>query len=114
LGLSASSAAISRFDKPRVTSVATSRWRGASPIHAAARFVGDVRLLFIGGVEDPIAPIAMSRQLFEACNVPRAARAIWYAEGAGHLRAFETAPHEYEARVSHFFAHAALGSESLR
>jgi hypothetical protein len=52
----------------------------------------------------------MSRQLFDACKVPPAARAVWYAEGAGHLRAFETAPHEYEERVSDFFARAGLRS----
>jgi alpha-beta hydrolase superfamily lysophospholipase len=79
----------------------------ATPIEAAGKIAGMPRLLVIGGVEDTIAPIDMSRRLYEACNLPRATREIWYVDGAKHLRAYETAPQEYEERLSRFFAGAA-------
>lgn len=84
----------------------------ASPMAAVGRLAGTPHLMVIGGVEDTIAPITMSRRLYEACNLPRAARRIWYVDGAEHLRAFEAAPPEYEARITDFFAGAA-GTSTL-
>jgi pimeloyl-ACP methyl ester carboxylesterase len=82
----------------------------ATPIDAVGRLAGMPRLLVVGGVEDTIAPIGMSRRLYEACNLPRAARGVWYVEGADHLRAFEAAPREYEQRVTEFLAGASVRS----
>jgi alpha-beta hydrolase superfamily lysophospholipase len=81
----------------------------ATPIDAAAQLAGTARLLLIGGVEDKVAPIDMCRRLYEACSLPQTARAVWYVEGAQHLRAFETAPHQYEARVVGFLGAAGDG-----
>lgn len=80
---------------------------GASPLEAAGKFVGNPRLLVIAGLDDTTTPIAMSRRLHEACTLPRASRAIWYVEGAGHLRAFEAAPLEYEERLIAMYSGAA-------
>lgn len=80
---------------------------GATPIEAAARLAGTPRLLIIGGIDDTITPIEMSRRLYETCTLPRSARAVWYVERAGHLRAFEVAPREYEERVIDFLTTAA-------
>ena len=76
----------------------------ATPIEAAAKLAGTPRLLIIGGLEDAVAPIDMSRRLFEACTLPLSARAIWCVGGAAHLDAFETAPAEYEERVMAFLS----------
>jgi alpha-beta hydrolase superfamily lysophospholipase len=78
----------------------------ASPIDCAAKLAGTPQLLLVGGLDDAIAPPDMSRRLYEACNLPRGTRSIWYVERAGHLRAFETAPQAYERRVTEFFAAA--------
>ena len=80
---------------------------GAVPIEAVARLAGTPRLLVIGGVEDAVAPIGMSRRVFDACSLPHGARSLWCVAGAAHLRAFETAPAEYEARVTGFLRAAA-------
>jgi uncharacterized protein len=76
----------------------------ASPVESAGRLRGAPRLLIIGGLDDAIAPPEMSRRLYDACTLPSEARRVWYVEGATHLRAFETAPQEYEARVTAFLA----------
>jgi alpha-beta hydrolase superfamily lysophospholipase len=82
----------------------------ACPMDAVGRLAGTPQLMVIGGVEDTFAPITMSRLLYEACNLPQAARRIWYVDGAEHLQAFEAAPHEYAARITDFFAGAAQTS----
>jgi alpha/beta superfamily hydrolase len=74
----------------------------ATPLDAVANLSGSPRLLLIGGVEDHVAPMDMCRRLYEACSLQTAAPAVWYVEGAQHLRAFETAPLQYEARVVDF------------
>lgn len=79
----------------------------AAPMCAVGALAGNVRLLMIGGVEDTIAPITMTRRLYEACTLPRRKRQLWYVDGAKHLRAFEAAPHEYEQRVTDFLDAAA-------
>jgi pimeloyl-ACP methyl ester carboxylesterase len=84
----------------------------AVPIEAVAKLAGNSRLLVIGGVEDVVAPIEMSRRLLAACGLPHWARSLWCVAGATHLRAFETAPAEYEARVTGFLRAAAERSET--
>jgi alpha-beta hydrolase superfamily lysophospholipase len=78
----------------------------ASPVVSAGNLRGSPRLLIIGGLDDTTAPPQMSRRLYDACCLPDGARRVWYVEGAAHTRAFETAPREYEARVTNFLAAA--------
>jgi pimeloyl-ACP methyl ester carboxylesterase len=79
----------------------------AVPIEAVAKLAGHSRLLVIGGVDDAVAPIGMSRRLVAACGLPPWSRSLWCVPGATHLRAFETLPAEYEARVTTFLRTAA-------
>jgi alpha-beta hydrolase superfamily lysophospholipase len=85
----------------------------ATPIHCAGTLAGMPQLLIIGGLDDTVALPDMSRRLYEACNLPPTARRVWYVEGAAHLRAFETAPHEYEEHVTGFLAGAARSDARL-
>jgi len=78
----------------------------ASPLESAGKLRGSPRLLIIGGLDDTTAPPQMSRRLYDACDLPNGARSVWYVEGAAHARAYETAPREYEARVTSFLSGA--------
>jgi pimeloyl-ACP methyl ester carboxylesterase len=80
----------------------------ASPIQWAGSLTGAPKVLIVGGLDDAVAPPEMSRRLHEACNVPSASRRVWYVEGAAHLRALETAPQEYAARITDFLSGAVL------
>lgn len=86
---------------------------GAIPIEAARNFTGTPQLLVVGGTDDTITPIGMSRRLYEACTLPAAARSLWCVAGARHLRAFEAAPREYERRVTAFLRGAAIRPASV-
>jgi hypothetical protein len=46
---------------------------------------------------------AMTRRLFDRCNLPRPARYLWFVTGAEHIRAYETDPAGFERRVIGFF-----------
>jgi pimeloyl-ACP methyl ester carboxylesterase len=69
------------------------------PLEAAERLTGDPRVLFIGCLADAKTAPAMTRRIYDRCNVRRERRSIWFANRADHIRAFETDPGEYERRV---------------
>jgi uncharacterized protein len=59
----------------------------------------DTPVLVIAGTDDPHAPLAQSRALYEAARPPKA---FWAVEGAGHVDFHRAAPIEYERRVLGF------------
>jgi pimeloyl-ACP methyl ester carboxylesterase len=89
------------FPKTRTTMV---------PLDAAERLAGEPRAFFIGCLADATTAPAMTRRLFDRCNLERERRAVWFADRAGHIRAFETDPGGFERRVTAFLD----GSEAPR
>ncbi|WP_162913355.1 alpha/beta hydrolase [Rhodospirillaceae bacterium SYSU D60014] len=59
----------------------------------------DTPVLVIAGTDDPHAPLAQSRALYEVARPPKA---FWAVEGAGHVDFHRAAPAEYERRVLEF------------
>jgi uncharacterized protein len=77
------------------------------PLDAVERLTGRPRVLFIGCEADATTAPAMTRRLFDRCNLPRPARDLWFVPGAAHIRAYETDPAGFERRVIGFFEAAA-------
>jgi len=77
--------------------------RSMVPLEAAERLSGTPRVFFIGCLADVTTAPAMTRRLFDRCNVARERRAVWFADRAGHIRAFETDAAGFERRVIAFF-----------
>ncbi len=92
--------------------------RSMIPLEAAERLCGEPRVLFIGCLADTTTAPAMTRRLFDRCNVSRERRAVWFADRAGHIRAFETDAHGFERRVIGFLdasrEQAAAPSDEVR
>ena len=95
---------------------------GLAAIQAVLRVrrPGEPRVLFIGCLADTTTAPAMTRRLFDRCNVSRERRAVWFADRAGHIRSFETDPAGFERRVVGFLegtqsvADASEAAENVR
>jgi pimeloyl-ACP methyl ester carboxylesterase len=81
------------FPKTRATMI---------PLESAERIAGDPRMLFIGCLADTTTAPAMTRRLFDRCSLRRERRGVWFADRAGHIRAFEADPDGFERRVTRF------------
>ena len=57
------------------------------PLEAAERLAGEPRALFVGCLADTTTAPAMTRRLFDRCNLPRERRDVWFADRAGHILA---------------------------
>jgi pimeloyl-ACP methyl ester carboxylesterase len=73
------------------------------PLESIERLAGEPRVLFIGCLADATTSPAMTRRLFDRCNLSRARREVWFVQGAAHIRSFETDPAGFEERVIGFF-----------
>jgi fermentation-respiration switch protein FrsA (DUF1100 family) len=72
----------------------------AKPIDAVSK-IAPRPIFFIHGEADSFIPASHANRLFEASNNP--SNEIWLVPGATHVKSYQTAPDEYEERVTEFF-----------
>jgi uncharacterized protein len=81
------------------------RFDEVSPEAAVA--VRRFRVMLISGLSDHNVPKRHSEAIYQAAAGPKE---LWLVPKAGHQKAFETAPQEFQTRVLSFFSHAQLAS----
>ena len=72
------------------------------PVEAVAR-LGDTPLLLIHGASDDVIGAHHSQRLLEAARAAGVEADLWLVPGAGHVKAYATAPGAYRQRVLAFF-----------
>lgn len=75
----------------------------ARPIDVVGR-IAPRPIFFIHGLADAYVPATDANRLYEASQNP--SNEAWLVPGAGHVKSYQTAPLEYEERVTKFFEQA--------